>query len=221
MKNKQKKSGAYFLKLLPSEIQSMIEANLAKIYSDDAEKKLKQIKQSKFLNLAEMLGCLFDWEESKEGRKFWEETIDKKYDNKDFEESTGEIFDARISDISNILEEKLSGILVDLFGDKVQNFIDKTNHINNNPSLFKSGHHYAKELSEDEKDRFIENLELIGRTYDEYLDDKYYSFNDFMASAFPFFSTKEGVAYWSEIRNRETEETLDDVLTELNIPKSK
>lgn len=220
MKNKQKKSGAYFLKLLPTEIQSMIEENLAKIYSDDAEKKLKQIKQSKFLNLAEMLGCLFDWGESKQGRKFWEETIDKKYDNKDFEESTGEIFDARISDISNVLEEKLNGILIDLFGDKVQNFIEKNNQISDNPSLFKSGHYYAKELTEEEMARFVKNLNQIGRSYEEYAEDRYFSFNDFLASAFPFFSTKEGVGYWSAIRNREVVETLDDVLAELNIPKS-
>lgn len=217
---KEKKSGGYFLELLPSEIQAKIVVNLSKLHPNDVAEQIVRLKAEEFLNLADFIATLFNWDDSYEGRDFWEEVIDNKYDGKDLEEAMGELFDTKVMSISDALSKKLNEMLTDLFGNETKKFIDKHDQISKNPSMYKTGFQYAKELTDDEFEKFVDNIESIGRSSEDYLSDRYYSFNDFLASAFPFFSTKEGAMYWAEIRNRDIPETLDDVLAELNIPKS-
>lgn len=220
MKNNEKKNGGYYLELLPSDIQSKIVANLSKFHPNNVAEEIVRMKEAKFISLADMLGSIFEWDKTNEGREYWESVIDKKLDGKNFEESVSELFDIRVGRISDVLTDKLNDLLTDVFGSEILKYAKQNEDISKNPNAFKTGREYMKELSESEGENFINNLESIGRNVEEYMSYKYHSFDDFMASSFPFFATKEGVRYWSKIRNRETPESLDDVLSELNIRKS-
>jgi len=215
MKKNEKKIGGYFLELLPSDVQSKIVANLTKFHPNGVAEQIVRLKSEKFLNLADFVASLFSWNESNEGREYWENIIDKKYDGKDLQEAMGELFDVKLVGISDILSKRLNEILSDLFdGKKITNYEDE------NYSSYKTGFEYAKELTDREFDKFVSNIEAIGRSSEDYLEGRYSSFSDFIGSAFPFLATKQGGDYWAKIRNRKVSETLDDVLSELNIPKS-
>ena len=221
MKKNEKKNGGYYLELLPSEIQSKIVANLSVLHPNAVAEEITRIKGEEYINLADMIASLFDWDKTNEGRKYWEGVIDKKYDGKDFDESVSELYDLRLSKITDTLSDKLNELLSDVFGSQILKYTKQIDDINENPNAYKSGKEYIAELSESEQSNFFANIESIGRNVDEYLKNKYHSYGDFIGGAFPFFTTKEGVKYWSEIRSRNiSEQDLNEVLSELNIRKS-
>ena len=220
MKKNKKKSGGYYLELLPSDVQSKIVANLSQLYPNEVAEKIVSFKSHTFANMADMIASLFNWDKSNEGSEYWEGIINKKFDGKDLIESVSELFDIRVLSIQDVVSERLNDMLTEVFGSQLDERAKLENDIKQNPNAYKSGKQYIVNLSESEKENFFENIEAIGRNVEDYLKNRYHSFNDFIGSAFPFFATKEGVKYWAEIRNREIAENLNDVLAELNIRKS-
>lgn len=219
MKNANTMSGGYFLELLPSDVQSKIVENLVHAGELDVASEILRIRDEEFINIADMLASAFDWDTSIEGRKYWENVINSKYDNKNLSDAVNEIFESRIDKVSDVISSKLNDMLSDLFGSKVVQYVQMQDEILDNPGSFKTGEYYIKYLSEDERKRFEDNLFKINTHPDNYFSQRYYSFDDFIGGAFPFIGTNEGIEFWRNIRNRDIPADLDSVLDELNISK--
>jgi hypothetical protein len=219
MKNLETKSGGYFLELLPSEVQSKIIQNISLRSPEDVAEAILDIRDGEFINIADMIASSFDWDTSIEGRKYWEGIINDKYDGKDLKESIDIIFDSRKDSVQDIISEKMNEMLSDLFGTKIMQLAYEQDEISNNPSSFRTGSEYIKYLTAEEKEKFEANFIKIRDNISNYLDSRFYSFDDFIGSAFPFLSTAEGVQYWQKVRDKDIQEDLDEVLAQLNIAK--
>lgn len=219
MKNMETKSGGYFLELLPSEVQSKIIHNISLRSPEDVAEAILNIRDGEFINMADMIANSFDWDTSIEGRKYWEDIIDEQYDGKGLNESIDDIFDSRKDKVQHVISEKMNEMLNDIFGTKIMQIVHEQDEINDDPSSFKTGVEYINYLTQDEKVKFETNFIKMRDNLPSYLDSRFYSFDDFVGSAFPFMSTPEGIQYWQKVRERDIEEDLDEVLVKLNISK--
>ena len=67
----------------------------------------------------------------------------------------------------------------------------------------KNGHYWLQFLSEEERLLFIDNIDTLPP--DEYINDMYNNFYQFIAGAFYWFNSKQKHVFWSKIANKKLE----------------
>jgi hypothetical protein len=216
MKKTKLLSGSELIAMLPEDVQQNLIDAMVDLEPIGEAEKINTIKEGKFLNMADMLASSFRWDKSQMGRDYWEGVVNKSFDGKNLSECLEEIIDTKLSKVKEAVTKKIIEAVEGLFSD------DSESNIFNDSGAY-LGKECLAELSQEEQDKFRDNY-LSFKTeneYNHYLEGKFASFSDFISCSFPFFSSKEGFEYWSDIRRRETmagaKEIVEDVLNELNI----
>ena len=66
----------------------------------------------------------------------------------------------------------------------------------------KNGHYYIKHIPKEALEEFktLVNQDYVNRDFNSYLKRSFYSFDDFVCSAFDFSKSKSGTEYWLNLK---------------------
>jgi hypothetical protein len=214
MKKQTKQSGSYFLELLPAEIQQKVIDNIIMLESSELSNDILDLREGEYLNLADLLARCFEWDSSSEGREYWEGVINKGYDGKNLEQSVVEIYGEKTEQIKELISNKLDKIFKEMFVDDEDSSPSVTALRNDTG---KAGSYYLTFMTEQEQQQYTDNVnKFCPKDFIEHLlAKKYLSFRDFVGSSFPFMTSAEGQAYWTEIAGRKVDEDIAENLEEL------
>jgi hypothetical protein len=216
MKKSEKLRGSELIALLPENIQQKYVDNMIALQDSGDSEDILEIRDGKFINLADMLAQSFAWDKSSEGREYWEEVLNAKYDGKNLDAGIDEILFNRKDEVTSILEKALDKLASIMLGNDEES-VDamRAEEILSG----KTGKEYFKFLTPKEQEEYRQNAEKF-TTEDMIkanMSRKHRTFNSFLRGSFPFIITPQGHSYWAGICEREIAEDLTEVLSELKI----
>lgn len=217
MKKSKLLRGSELLSMLPEDVQQKYVDNMVALQGTSRADDILDVRERRFINMADFLAQSFDWASSTEGRVYWEDVLNAKYDKKTLDEGVDEIIAEKRDEVASVLDKLLSK-LSDLMLGSDENEAPRMQE----SATGKTGNEYLNYLTETERDEYFENAKKFTTEgmLESNLTRKHKSFDAFIRGSFPFIITPQGHTYWAEICERDIEEDLSDVLSELKINTS-
>lgn len=216
MKKSKLLRGSELLSMLPEDVQQKYVDNMIALQGSGDAEDILEIRDDKFINLADMLAQSFAWDKSSEGREYWEKVLNAKHDGKDFNAGVDEIVLNKKDEVAGILESALSKLASIMLGNDEEGIeAMRAEEVLSG----KTGAEYLEYLTPKEREEYTENVEKFTtkEMIEANMSRKHATLNSFLRGSFPFLITPQGHKYWADICEREIADDLAEVLSELKI----